>query len=289
MGGKLHRNTPVSITDLVKTVDTAHPAPSSSEAHDSYKFAYDDDAFLARRETLGIRFELELLKPDLLFREMGIENTIVVFGSTRFRSQEHVDMLLGRARTPEEKVAAQKAQRGAHFYESARRFGQLVAAHNLTEQNNGDKLVICTGGGPGIMEAANRGAFEMGDLSIGLNISLPREQNPNPYLTPGLSVRFHYFALRKMHFMIRARGIVVYPGGFGSLDELFEVVTLMQTNKVERFPIILVCKSFWNDVLGFDKLIEYGVIDEEDMKLIHFVESAEAAWDVIAQWYELNR
>ena len=163
-----------------------------------------------------------------------------------------------------------------------------MAKYNLKQESNADKLVICTGGGPGIMEAANRGAFEMGDLSIGFNISLPREQNPNPYLTPGLSVRFHYFALRKMHFMIRARSIVVYPGGFGSLDELFEVVTLMQTNKVERFPIILVCKSFWDDVLGFQKLIDYGVINAADMQLIHFVDSAQEAWDHIANWYELN-
>jgi uncharacterized protein (TIGR00730 family) len=256
--------------------------------HDSHKFAYDDDAFLSRRETLGIRFELELLKPDLLLREMGIENTVVVFGSTRFCSPERAAEMLAHATTPSEHLAAEKAHKGTHFYESARRFGNLVAQYNVKQEANPDKLVICTGGGPGIMEAANRGAFEMGDLSIGFNISLPREQTPNPYLTPGLSVRFHYFALRKMHFMIRARSIVVYPGGFGSLDELFEVVTLMQTNKVERFPIILVCKSFWDEVLGFQKLIDYGVIDAADLQLIHFVDSAEEAWDYIANWYELN-
>ena len=288
MGNTLRRTIPVSITDLAKLSEPSAVVPDSSQAHDSYKFAYDDDAFLSRRETLGIRFELELLKPDLLLREMGIENTVVVFGSTRFCSPERAAEMLQQASTPSEKMAAEKAQKGTHFYESARRFGGLVAQYNLKQEANPDKLVICTGGGPGIMEAANRGAFEMGDLSIGFNISLPREQNPNPYLTPGLSVRFHYFALRKMHFMIRARSIVVYPGGFGSLDELFEVVTLMQTNKVERFPIILVCKSFWDDVLGFQKLIDYGVIDAADMQLIHFVDSAQEAWDHIAQWYELN-
>ncbi|MDO9015127.1 MAG: LOG family protein, partial [Polynucleobacter sp.] len=214
--------------------------------------------------------------------------TVVVFGSTRFYSPERAAEMLQKASAPSEKIAAEKAQKGTHFYDSARRFGSLVAQYNLKQASNADKLVICTGGGPGIMEAANRGAFEMGDLSIGFNISLPREQTPNPYLTPGLSIRFHYFALRKMHFMIRARSIVVYPGGFGSLDELFEVVTLMQTNKVERFPIILVCKSFWDEVLGFQKLIDYGVIDAADMKLIHFVDTAEEAWNYIANWYELN-
>jgi predicted Rossmann-fold nucleotide-binding protein len=249
MGNTLRRNTPVSITDLAKLSEPSASAPGSSQAHDSYKFAYDD--------------ELELLKPDLLLREMGIENTVVVFGSTRFHSSERAAEMLAQATTPAEKSAAEKAQQGTHFYESAKRFGGLVAQYNLKQEANSDKLVICTGGGPGIMEAANRGAFEMGDLSIGFNISLPREQTPNPYLTPGLSVRFHYFALRKMHFM-------------------------MQTNKVERFPIILVCKSFWDEVLGFQKLIDYGVIDAVDLQLIHFVDSAQEAWDYIAQWYELN-
>lgn len=288
MASKLHRTTPVSITDLAKLAEPSIPMPGSSQPYDSYQFAYDDHAFLSRRETLGIRFELELLKPDLLLREMGIENTVVVFGSTRFYSEERAAEMLKNAKTPSEQQRAKKAQEGTHFYESARQFGQLVAQYNLQHDSNADKLFICTGGGPGIMEAANRGAFEMGDLSIGLNISLPREQTPNPYITPGLSLRFHYLALRKMHFMIRARSIVVYPGGFGSLDELFEVITLMQTNKVERFPIILVCKSFWNDVVHFQKLIDYGVIDEADLELIHFVDVAREAWDCIANWYELN-
>ena len=137
------------------------------------------------------------------------------------------------------------------------------------------------------MEAANRGAFEAGDRTIGFNISLPREQHPNPYLTPGLSFRFHYFAIRKMHFMLRARSIVAYPGGFGSFDELFEVLTLMQTKKVERFPIILVGKSFWQEVINFKQMLEHGVIDQVDMQLIHFVETAEEAWAIIRDWYQL--
>jgi uncharacterized protein (TIGR00730 family) len=287
MGNTLRRNTPVSITDLAKPIRPTGSLPTSSQAQAAAPFT-DDEAFLSSQETLGIRFELELLKPDLVFHEMGIENTVVVFGSTRFCSQERATEMLQDATTPNEKSVAEKALQGARFYESARRFGELVARYNLKQESNADKLVICTGGGSGIMEAANRGAFEMGDLSIGLNISLPREQMPNRYITPGLAIRFHYFALRKMHFMIRARSIVVYPGGFGSLDELFEVVTLMQTNKVERFPIILVCKSFWDEVLCFDKLIDYGVIDETDLNLIHFVEDAEEAWAAIANWYELH-
>lgn len=287
MGNTLRRSTPVSITDLVKLSEPIGSVTGSSQKHTAPAFT-DDDAFLSSQETLGIRFELELLKPDLVFHDMGIENTVVVFGSTRFCSPEHAAEIAKRATTASERISAEKAQKGSYFYDSARRFGKLVAQYNLKQQSNADKLVVCTGGGSGIMEAANRGAFEMGDLSIGLNISLPREQITNPYITPGLAIRFHYFALRKMHFMIRARSIVVYPGGFGSLDELFEVVTLMQTKKVERFPIILVCKSFWDDVLCFDKLIDYGVIDEEDLKLIHFVEDAEEAWTAIANWYELN-
>ena len=287
MGNTLRRNTPVSITDLAKLSGPTGSLSVSSQVDTASAFT-DDDAFLSSQETLGIRFELELLKPDLVFHAMGIENTVVVFGSTRFYSPERAAEMVKKASTVSEKRVAEKAQKGSHFYDSARRFGQLVAQYNLKQDSNADKLVICTGGGSGIMEAANRGAFEMGDLSIGLNISLPREQIPNPYITPGLAIRFHYFALRKMHFMIRARSIVVYPGGFGSLDEFFEVLTLMQTNKVERFPIILVCKSFWNDVICFNKLIDYGVIDEVDLNLIHFVEDAEEAWTAIANWYELN-
>jgi uncharacterized protein (TIGR00730 family) len=231
-----------------------------------------------------------MLKPDLAQQEHGIEHTVVVFGSARFQSQEKAQKTLEVAQGSGVVIDIKRAEalvRNAHFYEQARAFGHLIAQYSANKHNP-NKLFICTGGGPGIMEAANRGASEAGGISVGLNIALPHEQTPNPYITPELSFKFHYFALRKMHFMIRARSIVVYPGGFGSLDELFEMVTLMQTNKVERFPIILVCKPFWDEVLGFQKLIDYGVIDAADLKLIHFVDSAQEAWDHIAQWYELN-
>jgi uncharacterized protein (TIGR00730 family) len=164
----------------------------------------------------------------------------------------------------------------------------LVAQYNAIQEQGSSKLYICTGGGPGIMEAANRGAFEAGDQTIGFNISLPREQHPNPYISPGLSFRFHYFALRKMHFMLRARAIVSFPGGFGSFDELFEVLTLMQTKKVDHFPVILVGKAFWTEMVDFKKMIEFGVIDENDMQALHFVETAQEAWQIISEYYQLS-
>jgi len=255
---------------------------------ESYKFAFADDAFLARKETMGIRFELELLKPDILLREHGIEHTITVFGSTRFMSQAEAEKRAAVAKTPEEQLEAKRAIDNSHFYEEARQFGALVAHYNVSQSNSNNKLHICTGGGPGIMEAASRGAFENGDQTIGFNISLPREQKPNPYLTEGLSFRFHYFALRKMHFMLRARAIVAFPGGFGSFDELFEVLTLMQTHKVARLPIILVGTAFWENAIDFNLMMQYGVIDQADMKLIHFTETAEETWQIIQQWYQLS-
>jgi len=255
---------------------------------ESYKFAFADDAFLARKETMGIRFELELLKPDILLREHGIEHTITVFGSTRFMSQAEAEKRAAAAKNPEEQLEAKRTIDNSHFYEEARQFGALVAHYNVSQSNSNNKLHICTGGGPGIMEAASRGAFENGDQTIGFNISLPREQKPNPYLTEGLSFRFHYFALRKMHFMLRARAIVAFPGGFGSFDELFEVLTLMQTHKVARLPIILVGTAFWKNAIDFNLMMQYGVINQADMKLIHFTETAEETWQVIQQWYQLS-
>jgi uncharacterized protein (TIGR00730 family) len=258
-----------------------------NDSLDSYKFAFDDQAFLARRETLGLRFQLELLKPEILLHEHGIEHTITVFGSTRFVSTQTAEELEKNAKTPEAIAQAKRALLHSKYYDSAREFGEIVAKYNATQSQDRNKLHIATGGGPGIMEAVNRGAFEAGDNTIGFNISLPREQHPNPYLTPGLSFRFHYFAIRKMHFMLRARAIVAYPGGFGSFDELFEVLTLMQTKKVDHFPIILVGKSFWQEVINFKQMLEHGVIEQADMDLIHFVETAQEAWAVIRDWYQL--
>jgi uncharacterized protein (TIGR00730 family) len=285
MGSKLPTSNSQTITDFLNIKKSQL---SEEDSVDSYKFAFDDEAFLSRRETIGIRFELELLKPEILLNEHGIEHTITVFGSTRFVSYEKALELEAKANTPKELQEAKKALLHSQYYESAREFGSLVAQYNAAQEQGSNKLYICTGGGPGIMEAANRGAFEAGDQTIGFNISLPREQHPNPYISPGLSFRFHYFALRKMHFMLRARAIVSFPGGFGSFDELFEVLTLMQTKKVDRFPVILVGKAFWTEMVDFKKMIEFGVIDENDMQALHFVETAQEAWQIISEWYQLS-
>jgi len=285
MSSKLPTSNSQTITDFLNIKKSQI---SEENSIDSYKFAFDDEAFLARRETIGIRFELELLKPEILLNEHGIEHTITVFGSTRFVSYERAVDLESKANTPKEMEEAKKALLHSQYYESAREFGGLVAQYNATQVEGNNKLYICTGGGPGIMEAANRGAFEAGDQTIGFNISLPREQHPNPYISPGLSFRFHYFALRKMHFMLRARAIVSFPGGFGSFDELFEVLTLMQTKKVDRFPVILVGKAFWTEMINFKQMIEFGVIDENDMQSLHFAENAQEAWQIIREWYQLN-
>jgi uncharacterized protein (TIGR00730 family) len=273
---------------ITEYLNLHHDQVSEEDSAESYKFAFDDEAFLARRETMGIRFELELLKPEVLLKEHGIEHTITVFGSTRFVSHAQALELKEKAKTPEEIAQANKALLHSEYYESAREFGALVATYNATQKKDSNKLHICTGGGPGIMEAANRGAFEAGDKTIGFNISLPREQHPNQYISPGLSFRFHYFALRKMHFMLRARAIVSYPGGFGSFDELFEVLTLIQTKKVLPIPVILVGKQYWEEMVNFNHMVEFGVIDKEDMERIHFSETAEEAWQIIQDWYQLG-
>jgi len=187
-----------------------------------------------------------------------------------------------------ERAKAKIALNTCVHYESARDFGRLVGEYNRHQAAKNFRLHICTGGGPGIMEAANRGASEAGDVSIGLNISLPREQVPNPYITPDFCFRFHYFALRKMHFMLRARAIVVFPGGFGSFDELFEVLTLVQTKKVDPMPIVLVGHTFWNSMIRFDLLIESGLIEHDDLNIVKIVETAQEAWSAIRDWYELS-
>jgi uncharacterized protein (TIGR00730 family) len=284
MSSKLPVNNSQTITDFLNLQKSQLAEETSA---DSYRFAFDDQAFLARRETLGLRFQLELLKPEILLHEHGVDHTITVFGSTRFVSCQSAREMESSASTPEEIAEAKNALLHCQYYDSARQFGVIVAAYNATQTTDQNKLHVATGGGPGIMEAANRGAFEAGDKTIGFNISLPREQEPNGYITPGLSFRFHYFAIRKMHFMLRARAIVVYPGGFGSMNELFEVLTLMQTKKVERFPIILVGKDFWQKLINFDQMLSLGVIDHADMDLTHFVETAEEAWEVICDWYQL--
>ncbi|WP_092126480.1 TIGR00730 family Rossman fold protein [Polaromonas sp. YR568] len=256
---------------------------------DASRLAFADPEFLLRRETRGIRFQLELLKPDLEQQAHGIENTVVVFGSARFRSEEDSVTMVAEAEASGDAEAidrARKLARNAHYYEKARAFGKLVAQYS-EDKSSDKKLFICTGGGPGIMQAANRGAHEAGGLSVGLAIALPMEEAANPYVPPELSFKFHYFALRKMHFMMRAKALVVFPGGFGTLDELFEVVTLVQTRKAKPVPIILFGSSYWKRLLNTDMLVEEGVISPHDLKLFQYVDDAQVAWDLIKDFYRL--
>ena len=258
-------------------------------APESNRLAFADPEFLLRRETRGIRFQLEMLKPDLAQQEQGIEHTVVVFGSARFQSQEKAQKTLEAAQSSGLALDVKRAEslvRNAHFYEQARAFGHLIAQYSANKHNP-NKLFICTGGGPGIMEAANRGASEAGGISVGLNIALPHEQTPNPYITPELSFKFHYFALRKMHFMMRAKALVAFPGGFGTMDELFETLTLVQCKKAKPVPIVLFGTDYWKKVFHPETMLEEGVIAEEDLQLFSYVDTVEDAWEVIRAFYAL--
>jgi len=256
---------------------------------ESNRLAFADPEFLLRRETRGIRFQLEMLKPDLAQQEQGIEHTVVVFGSARFQSQEKAQKTLESALSSGIALDIKRAEslvRNAHFYEQARAFGHLIAQYSANKHNP-NKLFICTGGGPGIMEAANRGASEAGGISVGLNIALPHEQTPNPYITPELSFKFHYFALRKMHFMMRAKALVAFPGGFGTMDELFETLTLVQCKKAKPVPIVLFGTDYWKKVFHPENMLEEGVVTEEDLQLFRYVDTVEDAWEVIRAFYAL--
>jgi uncharacterized protein (TIGR00730 family) len=251
----------------------------------AYKLAFADTDFLLREDMRPIRMQLELLKPELVQRELGIESTIVIFGSARIASPEAAVQQLEEARRSgdaQEVLRAEKAVEMSRYYDEARRFSALVTRRSADLEA---PVHVVTGGGPGIMEAGNRGAFEVGGKSIGLNIVLPHEQEPNPYITPQLCFQFHYFALRKMHFLMRSIALVCFPGGFGTLDELFEVMTLQQTKKVRRRPILLFGRDFWSRLINFDLLVETGMISPGDLKLFHFVESAEEAWAVLSAEY----
>jgi uncharacterized protein (TIGR00730 family) len=256
---------------------------------DAYRLAFADPEFLLRRETRGIRFQLELLKPDLDQIEQGVENTVVVFGSARFPAPEQVPQRLLDAAEPDAAAAeslARRLERNANYYDQARQFARLVARYSANRPS-AERLVIATGGGPGIMEAANRGAHDMGEPTVGLNIALPHEQQANPYVTASLSFKFHYFALRKMHFMMRAKALVAFPGGFGTLDELFEVITLVQTRKAKPVPIVLFGSDYWKRLLNFDVLLDEGAISEQDMELFSYADDPQTAWEAIRSFYQL--
>ncbi len=263
----------------------------------SYREADQDIDFLNLDATRGVRLQIDYSKPELLLSRHDIVNTVVVFGSTRIvepaaarrkvatlREQSAVDPnnleLQSRLRRAERVLAK------SHYYDIAREFGRLVSRANGGP--NASHAVILTGGGPGIMEAANRGAFDMGAKTVGLNIKLPHEQYPNPYITPELCFRFHYFALRKLHFLLRAKALVAFPGGFGTFDELFETLTLIQTRKIKPVPVVLVGEEYWRQAFNVDFLIDEGVIDPEDRELFWFAETAEDIWRGILQWHEAN-
>ena len=254
----------------------------------TYKLAEDDKEFLREYEVRGVRLELDYLKAELVMKRYGIEDTIVVFGSARILpkeiAQKHLEKLQSIGADTAALKDAQKKLEMSRYYEDARKLGYLIGSSGKAPSDN--RVMVMTGGGPGIMEAANRGAYEAGANSIGLNITLPREQHPNPYITPGLCFLLHYIAIRKLHFFQRAKAMVVYPGGFGTLDEFFELLTLIQTGTMPKIPVILVGKAWWSRLIDFDFLIEERMIAAEDLKIFHPVENAKEAWRAIVQWYK---
>jgi uncharacterized protein (TIGR00730 family) len=274
---------------------TAQATPLQN--HPSYQLAFADNDFLMQDELRHVRLQLEYLKPQTILEQHNIKATIVVFGSARFTDPEQAAVQLSQA---EQQLAqephnqqnqlqlahAKRQMRNSHYYQAAQQFAARVTSHSLHHPESA--VMIISGGGPGIMEAANRGAYEVGGQSIGLNIVLPHEQQPNPYITPEFCFQFHYFAIRKMHFLQRARALVAFPGGFGTLDELFETLTLLQTGKAQKVPVILFDEQFWRRLINFEMLVEEGLIHPDDLKLIQFVDTVEQAWQAICCTYQLS-
>ena len=263
----------------LKTPQTQHPA---------YRLAFQDTDFLLREELRPVRFQLELLKPEMLLEEAGVGSTLVMYGSARIPPPEAVEeALAGAEELPErDATVVRNLAAKAKYYQVAYDLARLASEQAIIEDGK-RQFVVCSGGGPSIMEAANRGANEAGSESIGLNIILPHEQAPNPYVTPYLSLNFHYFALRKMHFLLRAKAVAVFPGGFGTFDEFFELLTLIQTGKMKRVPILLFGKDFWTRVVNFEAIAEEGTIGYDDLDLIEWCETAEDGWASIKRFYDL--
>jgi uncharacterized protein (TIGR00730 family) len=251
----------------------------------AYKLAFQDSEFLLREDLRPVRFQLELLKPDLFLSEAGIASTFVFYGSARIPSPDMADALIAAATNPQQEAIAERLKAKARYYEVARALAKHASRCGPDDEGK-RHFVVCSGGGPSIMEAANRGAWDEGQETIGLNIVLPHEQLPNRYVTPELSFQFHYFALRKMHFLLRARAVAVFPGGYGTFDELFELLTLVQTGKVRPLPILLFGRDYWDRVVNFDAMVEEGVISPHDLDLIHWSEEADEAWDFVTRFYE---
>lgn len=264
-----------TVKDGVSTPQTDDPA---------YRLAFQDLDFLLREDLRPVRFQLELLKPQLLLDEADIGSTFVFYGSARIPEPEKADALLKAASGAAAKKVAERLVAKSKYYDVARELARIVS--QLSRDEHGKRqFVVCSGGGPSIMEAANRGAADVGAETIGLNIVLPHEQAPNPYVTPSLSMQFHYFALRKMHFLLHARALAAFPGGFGTFDELFELLTLIQTKKIDPIPVLLYGKDFWNRVVNFEALCDEGVISPRDLDIFTMVETAEEGWAVVKDFY----
>jgi len=271
-------------------------------ASPSYRLAELDFEFIGRAEQRPVRMQLELQKAETVLRENKVRSTVVVFGGTQIVPRELAEARLAEARlrlqqAPKdvkhlrEVARAESIATKSHFYDEAREFGRLVSDYCQGQRDDQDDkcdLVVMTGGGPGIMEAANRGAFEIGAKSVGLNIVLPHEQEPNPYITPELCLQFHYFAMRKFHFILRAAALVIFPGGFGTLDELFEVLTLRQTGRMQEIPIIMYGTDYWTRIIDFDALADEGVVADEHLHLIHYADSPEEAWRIVVEFHRLG-
>jgi hypothetical protein len=265
-------------------------------ASPAYELAFMDEDFLLRKELRPVRLMLELLKPEIIQREEHIESTVVIFGSARLPEKKIAKARLAkihqRLKASPNNIELQEAAKLAEnmlaksiYYDEARKLARIIS--KACQKDKKRHFVIVTGGGPGIMEAANRGANDVAAKSLGLNIVLPMEQAPNPYISPELCFQFHYFAMRKMHFLIRARALVAFPGGYGTLDELFEALTLLQTGKIKRMPVLLFGQEYWSKIVNFQKMAEEGMIAPEDLQLFQFVEKAEDAWQIISHFYEI--
>ena len=272
-------------TSRVDAQAASHVPSSPQTESEAYKLAFQDMDFLLREDLRPVRFQLELLKPELLLNEAKIASTFVFYGSARIPEPAMADALVEGASTDQQRLIAERLKAKSHYYDVARDLARL-ASRTPTDEDGMRHFVVCSGGGPSVMEAANRGACDEGRESIGLNIVLPHEQLPNTFVTPELSFQFHYFALRKMHFLLRARAVAVFPGGFGTFDEMFELLTLIQTGKVRPLPILLFGREFWNRVVNFEALAEEGVISPHDLDLLHWSEDANEAWEFVERYYE---
>ena len=269
--------------------DSARHVPSSPQTEsEAYKLAFQDTEFLLREDLRPVRFQLELLKPELLMNEANIGSTFVFYGSARIPEPSLADALVAGATDDAQRAIAERLKAKSHYYEVAYELARL-ASNCACDEEGLRQFVVCSGGGPSIMEAANKGAVDAGTETIGLNIVLPHEQLPNRYVTPDLSFQFHYFALRKMHFLLRARAVAAFPGGFGTFDEFFELLTLIQTGKVRPLPVLLFGREFWERVVNFDALVEEGVIAPHDLDIIHWCEDAAEAWEFVERFYAEER